>query len=118
MHEQAHLGRPPVHSQLLEHGGRVHAGSRAPRGVRGMEGKKGGRADRIQRNARHATKAPTTGHYGNSLAREGESPLLLVFLFALLILFACLFGLDDEADLRAHDKWAADMKEQGAWVMW
>ena len=39
-------------------------------------------------------------------------------LFALFIIFACLFGLDDEADLRAHDKWAADMREQGAWVMW
>lgn len=79
---------------------------------------RGGRAHRYQRNARHADRTPSYGRRGNSLAREGESPLLLVLLFALLILFACLFGLDDEADLRAHDKWAADMKEQGAWVMW
>lgn len=80
--------------------------------------KKSGRAHRYQRNARHANRAPATGHYGNSLAREGESPLLLVLLFALFVLFACLFGLDDEAELKAHSQWEADLKEQGAWVMW
>ena len=79
---------------------------------------RGGRAHRYQRDARRADRAPTFGHRGNSLAREGESPLLLALLFALFIIFACLFGLDDEADLRAHDKWAADVKERGAWVMW
>ena len=83
-----------------------------------MEGKEARRATRYQRNARHATKAPTVGHYGNSLAREGGSPLLPVLLFALFIIFACVFGIDDEAGLRAHAQWEADLREQGAWVMW
>lgn len=83
-----------------------------------MEVKEARRAGRYQRNARHARRAPNVGRRDNSLAREGDSPVTLALLFALFVVLALICGLGDRADVEAHDKWMADLKEHGAWVMW
>ena len=82
--------------------------------------KKGGRANRYQRNARHAHRAPGYGHHNNSLTRrEAEAATLeTVFVVVLLILAILACGLMEGTDLEEHARWEADLREQGAWVMW
>ena len=49
-----------------------------------------------------------------------EVPLMLLaalFLAFFIALFVAIGG-DDEADMRAHAKWMAETKGDGAWVMW
>lgn len=82
--------------------------------------KKGGRAYRYQRNARHAYRAPSYGHRSNSLTRrEAEATTLETVAVVLLLILAILAcGLMEGPDLEEHARWEADLKEQGAWVMW
>jgi hypothetical protein len=60
------------------------------------------------------------GHSTDSLARRGSDPhpLVVAALAALALAMLLAFGFDDAADLAAHDQWMAQVKEEGAWVMW
>ena len=67
---------------------------------------------------------PTKRHRGNSLTRQeanaitAETVVLIVLLLLAVLLCGLVGGCDDEADLVAHAEWMAELKEQGAWVMW
>ena len=82
--------------------------------------KRGGRAHRYQRTARHAHRAPNNGRRTNSLARrEAETTTWETVLLVVAIVVAILVcGLIEGPDLEEHAAWEAQVKEQGAWVMW
>lgn len=49
---------------------------------------------------------------------ETRNKIISLLLVALALALFVAIGGDGEADLVAHDQWEAQVKDQGAWVMW
>lgn len=85
-----------------------------------MEKGEGRRANRYQRTARRTRPEPSYWGIEPSLAREtDQAPVWQTVLLVIAMIAAILVaGLLEGPDLEDHARWMAEVKEQGAMVLW
>jgi hypothetical protein len=49
---------------------------------------------------------------------ETRNNVICILLAVLALALFIAIGGDDEAQIKAHSQWEANLKDQGAWVMW
>lgn len=85
-----------------------------------MERGEGRRANRHQRTARRTHPEPSYWGNDHSLARETDQPATwqTVLLMIVIVAGILVVGLMEGPDLEEHARWMAEVKEQGAVVLW